>query len=62
MDEEDEEFGEEKLGDLLAAHHGDSVEVLADAVFDAVANHTGDSLQTDDMTLLIIKRESNSIP
>jgi len=56
MDDDDEEFGEEKLGDLLAAHHCDSVEVLADAVFDAVANHTGDSLQSDDMTLLIIKR------
>jgi sigma-B regulation protein RsbU (phosphoserine phosphatase) len=57
MNDEDEEFGEERLGELIAAHRADSPETLIDEIFGAVRSHAGDSLQTDDMTILIIRRE-----
>lgn len=57
MDEKDEEFGEERLEELISAHGADSADSLTDAIFEAARKHTGDSLQTDDMTLLVIKRE-----
>jgi sigma-B regulation protein RsbU (phosphoserine phosphatase) len=57
MDDKDEEFGEERLAELISSHSADSADSLTDAIFESVRGHAGDSLQTDDMTLLVIKRE-----
>ena len=57
MDEKDEEFGEDRLEELISTHGADSADSLTDAIFESARKHTGDLLQTDDMTLLIIKRE-----
>ena len=57
MNEEDEEFGEERLGEMIVERRADSANALAEEIFATVRQHAGNSLQTDDMTLLIIRRE-----
>ena len=51
-----EEFGEKRLVALLQEHRKEPAARLTDRVFEAVAGHAGGTPQSDDMTLLIIKR------
>ncbi len=56
MDAAEVEFGEEKLNDLIGSHLEDSASTLIGRIFDAVKKHAGDYPQSDDMTMIVVKR------
>ncbi len=51
-----EEFGHERLAELLQAHRDASAEAIADAIVAAVRDFAGDVAQYDDFTLIVLKR------
>jgi sigma-B regulation protein RsbU (phosphoserine phosphatase) len=51
-----EEYGEERLAAFLQDSLGEPAAAMIDRVIEAVRRHAGDSPQTDDMTLVVIKR------
>ena len=51
-----EQYGEERFTALLRRYHDESAANLADLVFEDVSRYTEGSEQSDDMTLLLIKR------
>jgi sigma-B regulation protein RsbU (phosphoserine phosphatase) len=55
--EEDEEFGEERLGELLSENSGLSPAELIEKITDTVKEFAGSLPQMDDMTLVIVKRD-----
>ncbi|MCK4836204.1 MAG: SpoIIE family protein phosphatase [Candidatus Aminicenantes bacterium] len=52
----EEEFGEEKLIEVIEEIRGDSAQNILEKILHAVRLHTGDSPQADDITLVVIKR------
>ena len=57
----DEEFGEERLAELLTRGSEHSAESLVRLVDGAVRSFTGERPQFDDLTLLVLKRAANPI-
>ncbi|MCW5982519.1 MAG: SpoIIE family protein phosphatase [Bryobacteraceae bacterium] len=55
-EEEFDEFGEERLGEVLAQHRTDSASSLIERVVQAVSEHAGGGTFADDVTLLIARR------
>ena len=51
-----EEFGEERLSEVLRAHRHEPPEVIADAIDTAVRTFSGEAAQYDDLTLIVMKR------
>lgn len=56
----DEEFGSERLAELLAAHRGASADAIAQAIVAAVGDFAGDLAQHDDFTLIVLKRAATA--
>jgi sigma-B regulation protein RsbU (phosphoserine phosphatase) len=56
MDGAEVEFGEERLNELISSHLDDSASALIGRVFTAVKEHAGDYPQSDDMTMVVVKR------
>ncbi|HEY5611791.1 MAG TPA: GAF domain-containing SpoIIE family protein phosphatase [Thermoanaerobaculia bacterium] len=56
LNDADEEFGEPLLLRVLAEHRGESASAIQSAVIDAVRAHAGKATQSDDITLVVIKR------
>jgi sigma-B regulation protein RsbU (phosphoserine phosphatase) len=52
-----EEFGEDRLLEVVKAHRDLSPEDLIEKAFDAAQKHAGDAPQTDDMTMVVVKVE-----
>ncbi len=55
-----EEFGEERAEAVLRAHHGASAQAVVDALVEAVRAHAGAVPQSDDITLLVVKRAARA--
>lgn len=51
-----EEFGEERLRDVIARNAGRSAAEILNAIVDAVEDFSGDQDQNDDLTLFVVKR------
>jgi len=58
MNAEGEEFGEDRLKDVIMNNRNDSAEELVDKIIRTAKYHEGDQPQMDDMTALIVKRMS----
>ena len=58
MNERQEEFGDEKLQEIVQHNSGDSARELIDKIIAAANLHFGNASQNDDMTIIIIKRKS----
>jgi len=58
INEKEEELGEEEMTNVIIENPDLSLEELADKIFEKVEIHSGDNLQYDDMTLVIIRRIS----
>jgi len=58
MNSSDDQFGEERLIELIKAHRTLRAQELIDIVITEVRKHTGDAPQTDDITLVVVKRIS----
>ncbi len=52
----DEEFGEERLADLIRGHANESAEQIVKAVIEAVAQFTEGAPAADDITVVVAKR------
>jgi len=61
MDEQNRLFGEARLRELLAANHGASAAQVLQSVVDAVREHAGQVAQSDDLTLLVVKRRGKDL-
>jgi sigma-B regulation protein RsbU (phosphoserine phosphatase) len=53
-------FGEERLLQVLKENQSGSAREIQTAILNAISTHTGDSPQSDDITLVVIKRRSNA--
>jgi serine phosphatase RsbU (regulator of sigma subunit) len=56
VDADGEEYGENRLADLLVARKEDSAVSIVDAVLDAVSDWTGGAPAEDDVTLVVVRR------
>jgi len=56
IDNNDQEFGEEKLLKIAEKNAGASAQELSDIIYETVNNHARNCPQMDDMTLVLIKR------
>jgi sigma-B regulation protein RsbU (phosphoserine phosphatase) len=54
---EGKEFGETRLGELVAANRNASATELIEIILQSVGIHAGDRPQHDDMTLVVVKRD-----
>jgi sigma-B regulation protein RsbU (phosphoserine phosphatase) len=61
MDASRELFDEERLRAVVAANSGASAQQVLDAIVDAVRGFTGDLPQSDDLTLLVVRRSPSNI-
>lgn len=57
MNAQRELFGEERLIDTLCAHHTGSPQAIINAVLAALAAFVGNQSQSDDITMLVVKRD-----
>jgi PAS domain S-box-containing protein len=60
MNERMEEFGEERLTEIVRRNDRAPVGELVDTILGAVNNHVGDAAEGDDMTLILLKRRGSS--
>ncbi len=58
MNERKEEFGDEKLQEIIEHNSGNSARELIDRIIAAANLHFGNASQNDDMTIIIIKRKA----
>ena len=56
MNDKDEEFGDERLGKILRENIKASPQRMIENILNAVHLHAGNTLQSDDITALVIKR------
>jgi sigma-B regulation protein RsbU (phosphoserine phosphatase) len=54
--ENGDEFGEDHLAEIVRLHRGESAARIIESVMQAVREHTGDGQQSDDITIVVIKR------
>jgi len=57
MNKDNKEFGEEKLRDIISDYKNADPELIIDKIISEVEKHSGSTPQSDDMTLMIIKKE-----
>jgi serine phosphatase RsbU (regulator of sigma subunit) len=57
IDDANQEYGVERLRNLIASHHGAPAEAIVRAIIDAVSHHGHGRPPFDDITLVVIKRE-----
>ncbi len=58
LNAEGEEFGEERLSDLLAAQREEPAARIAESIDAALAEFSSNSVQYDDVTLVLLKRDA----
>lgn len=56
VDIEDDEFGEERLAAVVSEHATEGARAIQDAIIAAVRAHAGKQPQSDDITLVVLKR------
>jgi serine phosphatase RsbU (regulator of sigma subunit) len=56
FDVDENQFGEQRLEDVIAMHRNEPAAVLIDRIVEAVRDFAGDAPQADDLTLVVIKR------
>ncbi|NIO29112.1 MAG: SpoIIE family protein phosphatase [Candidatus Latescibacteria bacterium] len=54
--EEDEQFGDQKLVDLVRKHRSESASGLIEKIVEAVREHTDKAQQMDDITIVVVRR------
>jgi sigma-B regulation protein RsbU (phosphoserine phosphatase) len=57
-DAANEQFGEQRVEEVLRAHHGKPMAELSAILFDAVQSFANGAPQEDDMTVVLVKREA----
>ena len=57
MNKNGDQFGEERLASVLATSTGDTVDAIIGRIVDAVKQHAGSTPQSDDVTIVVVKRQ-----
>jgi serine phosphatase RsbU (regulator of sigma subunit) len=57
VDPQGNAFGLERVRDIMAANHHQSAQTICETLWQAVQNHSGETLHQDDFTTVVIKRE-----
>lgn len=57
VDQDDDEFGEARLTAVVKTHASESAKAIQDAIITAVRAHAGKQPQSDDITIVVLKRE-----
>ncbi|MBQ1669986.1 MAG: serine/threonine-protein phosphatase, partial [Prevotella sp.] len=57
IDIAEKEYGDDRIKDCLAKHSGNSCQQIIDAIKADVSNFVGEAEQSDDITLLALKRK-----
>ena len=57
MNQHAEQFGEQRLAAFIREHRHLSAAGLIDAIIGAVQSHTSGAVQSDDMTIVVVKRK-----
>ena len=57
VDPQGNPFGLERVQDILSAHHHQGAQDICETLWQAVQNHSGETLHQDDFTTVVIKRE-----
>lgn len=57
MNEQMEQFGDEKLREIVRCSSEDSSSELIEKIIAAVNTHVGDASHNDDMTIIVLKRK-----
>ena len=58
MNESDEEFGDDEFYDVVASAGAQPVAQMKDHIVEAIAEHRGRAAQSDDLTLIAVKRQA----
>ncbi len=61
MDSDHQEFGKWRLRDTILANRRLSTGGMLDAILSSVSQFTGDAPQSDDLTVVIVKRQGLNI-
>ncbi len=56
MNAEEEQFTEQRVAEVLREHQHERPDVLLDSLTKAVTSHAGNTPQSDDMTVVVVKR------
>jgi sigma-B regulation protein RsbU (phosphoserine phosphatase) len=56
FDEEELQFGEDRLQEVIDGCKDEPAETIIDRIIEAVQEHAGNASQTDDLTLVVVKR------
>jgi sigma-B regulation protein RsbU (phosphoserine phosphatase) len=56
MNDREEQFGERQLGAVIKKHRNNSAEELIEKIISAAKKHAGSYPQSDDMTIVVLKR------
>jgi sigma-B regulation protein RsbU (phosphoserine phosphatase) len=56
MNAQQEEFGEARLIDTVRQNHDDTASALIGKIMQAIKKHVGQAVQSDDITLVVVKR------
>ncbi len=57
LDAAGEAFGEARLVELVSAHRSEPAEAIADAIREAVRTFAGETMQYDDFSLIVVRRD-----
>ena len=57
MNVAEEEFGEQRLTDLIVKNRKETPESLIDIIIKGVKNFAGGQAQSDDITVVVVKRD-----
>jgi sigma-B regulation protein RsbU (phosphoserine phosphatase) len=56
--EADEQFGEDRVAEVVRAHRDQPAEEIRNQILSAVARFTGNAAAADDQTLLVIRKSA----
>ncbi len=59
MNPKQEQFGEQRIGEVIREHRHMPAAGIIDALMHAAKTHAGTAPQSDDMTIVVVKRKSN---
>ena len=55
-DSQGDEFGDDRMAEVLSTHQGKSAQAVCEQLWLAVQTHSGDSTLQDDFTTVVLKR------
>ncbi len=58
MNQAEDQFGDERLQDVVSSHRNERAAAVIEYIVEAVKAHAGNTPQSDDITIVVVKREA----